>query len=92
MTRLPKQDCCQADNEILLLLADSQILAYNPEAMLPETRALVRAAPLLTHPPLRRGDSVKLVGLSDSLRIKQRTSIVTNATVALTIPAAEVPR
>ncbi|MEW5303628.1 MAG: hypothetical protein WDW36_006301 [Sanguina aurantia] len=68
------------------------ILAYNPEAMLPETRALVRAAPLLTHPPLRRGDSVKLVGLSDSLRIKQRTSVVTNATVALTIPAAEVPR
>jgi hypothetical protein len=33
-----------------------------------------------------------LVGLTKSLRIMQRRSTVTNATVALTIPSAEVPR
>jgi hypothetical protein len=32
------------------------------------------------------------VGLTKSLRIMQRGSVVTNATVALTIPSAEVPR
>jgi hypothetical protein len=47
---------------------------------------------LLTSPPLARGERCMLVGLTKSLRIMQRRSTVTNATVALTIPAAEVPR
>jgi hypothetical protein len=47
---------------------------------------------LLASPPLSRGERCMLVGLTKSLRIMQRRSTVTNATVALTIPAAEVPR
>ncbi len=52
----------------------------------------MRAATLLPSPPLARGDAVHLVGLTKFLRIMQRMSVVTNATAALTIPSAEVPR
>lgn len=50
----------------------------------------VRAAELLPHPSLKRGEPVRLVGLTKHLRVMQRTSTVTNATAALTIPSAEV--
>jgi hypothetical protein len=35
---------------------------------------------------------VRLVGLTKSLRIMSRASVVTTATAALAIPGAEVPR
>eukprot|EP00775_Hariotina_reticulata_P006275 gene6275-6514_t len=68
------------------------LVAYSPAALPPEAKAKVRAAQLLPSPALARGDSCRLVGLTKSLRIMQRCSVVTNATVALTIPTAEVPR
>jgi hypothetical protein len=68
------------------------LVAYSPAALPPDARAKVRAAQLLPTPALARGDSCRLVGLTKSLRIMQRSSVVTNATVALTIPTAEVPR
>lgn len=52
----------------------------------------IRAASLLAEPLLQRGDVVRLVGLTKHLRIMQRRSTVTNATAALSIAAAEVPR
>eukprot|EP00879_Flechtneria_rotunda_P012429 GHRR01012979.1.p1 GENE.GHRR01012979.1~~GHRR01012979.1.p1 ORF type:complete len:795 (+),score=305.94 GHRR01012979.1:778-3162(+) len=68
------------------------LVSYTPAALPAEARAKVRAAQLLVSPTLARGDRCRLVGLSKSLRIMQRTSNVTSATVALTIPSAEVPR
>ncbi|GFR40978.1 hypothetical protein Agub_g1643, partial [Astrephomene gubernaculifera] len=68
------------------------IVSYDPAALPAEARAKVRAAQLLPHPSLRRGDPVRLAGLTKHLRVMQRTSTVTNATAALTIPSAEVPR
>lgn len=66
---------------------------YLPSFPLPTPlNAQVRAAALLPSPRVARGDSVRLVGLSRALRIMQRTSTVTNAATALTIPGAEVPR
>ncbi|GLC44411.1 hypothetical protein PLESTB_000472500 [Pleodorina starrii] len=68
------------------------LVSYDPAALPPEARAKVRAAEVLPSPPLKRGESVRLVGLTKHLRVMQRTSTVTNATAALTIPSAEVPR
>ena len=68
------------------------IVSYAVADLPPEARAKVRAAPLLPAPPLRRGESVRLVGLTKFLRVMQRASVVTNATAALTLAAAEVPR
>uniref|UniRef100_A0A383V519 Pro-apoptotic serine protease NMA111 n=1 Tax=Tetradesmus obliquus TaxID=3088 RepID=A0A383V519_TETOB len=68
------------------------LVAYSPAALPAEARSKIRAAQLLTSPPLARGERCMLVGLTKSLRIMQRRSTVTNATVALTIPSAEVPR
>ncbi|KXZ56802.1 hypothetical protein GPECTOR_1g722 [Gonium pectorale] len=68
------------------------LVSYDPAALPPEARAKVRAAELLPNPPLKRSDPVRLVGLTKHLRVMQRTSTVTNATAALTIPSAEVPR
>ncbi|WIA19090.1 hypothetical protein OEZ85_003739 [Tetradesmus obliquus] len=68
------------------------LVAYSPAALPAEARSKIPAAQLLTSPPLARGERCMLVGLTKSLRIMQRRSTVTNATVALTIPSAEVPR
>ncbi|PNW85316.1 hypothetical protein CHLRE_03g180650v5 [Chlamydomonas reinhardtii] len=68
------------------------LVSYDPAALPPEARAKVRAAELLPYPPLKRGEAMRLVGLTKHLRVMQRTSTVTNATAALTIPSAEVPR
>ncbi|KAF6255925.1 DegP-type protease [Scenedesmus sp. NREL 46B-D3] len=68
------------------------LVAYAPAALPAEARAKIRPAQLLTSPPLARGERCMLVGLTKSLRIMQRRSTVTSATVALTIPSAEVPR
>ncbi|EFJ52115.1 trypsin family [Volvox carteri f. nagariensis] len=68
------------------------LVSYDPAALPPEARAKVRAAEMLPYPPLKRGEPVRLVGLTKHLRVMQRTSTVTNATAALTIPSAEVPR
>lgn len=53
-------------------------------------RCQVRAAELLSSPPLKRGEVVQLVGLTKHLRVMQRTSTVINATAALNLGAAEV--
>lgn len=68
------------------------IVSYQLSDLPEVARAKIRPAVLLPAPALTRGDSVRLVGLTKHLRIMQRTSIVTNATAALTIPSAEVPR
>lgn len=68
------------------------IVSFNPQSLPAQARQKVRAAELRPWPPLKRGDSIRLVGLTKYLRIMQRQSIVTNATAALTIPSAEVPR
>jgi hypothetical protein len=52
----------------------------------------VVAAQVLPHPPVKRGDSLHLAGLTKFLRIMTRRSTVTTATSAITIPAPEVPR
>jgi hypothetical protein len=68
------------------------LVSFNPAELPAEARRKVAAAPLLPAPALARGDSVRLVGLTRYLRLMTRTSIVTSATSALTIPSAEVPR
>jgi hypothetical protein len=68
------------------------LVSYSPADLPAEARSKVCAATLLSRPALARGDRCRLVGLTKSLRIMQRVSTVTNATVALTIPSAEVPR
>jgi hypothetical protein len=42
------------------------------------------------HPPCL--PQVKLVGLTKLLRIMSRSSVITTATAAVTIPSADVPR
>ncbi|KAL6760325.1 hypothetical protein V8C86DRAFT_2557091 [Haematococcus lacustris] len=68
------------------------LVSYDPRALPAEARAKVLAAELLPHPHLHRGDTVVLAGLTKFLRIMQRKSVVTTATSAITIPAADVPR
>lgn len=68
------------------------LVAYDPAALPPEARSKVAAATLHGAPALARGEPVWLVGLTKSLRLMQRRSTVTSASVALAIPAAEVPR
>ena len=46
----------------------------------------------MTDPPLRRGDTVYLVGLSRSLQATSRKSVVTNPYAALNIGSADCPR
>ncbi|GAB4832400.1 Protease Do-like 7 [Ancistrocladus abbreviatus] len=67
------------------------LVAYDPSA-LGSGASLVRAAELLPEPPLRRGDTVYLVGLSRSLQATSRKSIVTNPFAALNIGSADCPR
>ena len=57
-----------------------------------QAQRLVRAAPLLAEPRLRRGDEVRLLGLTKDLRVMQRTSIVTTACSSLSIAPADIPR
>ena len=68
------------------------IVSYNPSDLPEEARKEICAAGILPSPPLKRGDDVVLLGLTESLRVMKRNSIVTNATLALGIPCAEVPR
>jgi hypothetical protein len=52
----------------------------------------VAPAELASNPPIASGDLLRLVGLTKFARLMQRESRVTNATAALTVTAAEVPR
>lgn len=62
-------------------------------ALLPAAAAeAVASARLAPGPPLQKGDKVHLIGLSASMRPTSRTSVVTDAHHALSIPPAEVPR
>ncbi|XAR71407.1 hypothetical protein NMG60_11028655 [Bertholletia excelsa] len=67
------------------------LVAYDPSA-LGVGASVVRAAQLLPEPQLHRGDEVYLVGLSRSLQVTSRKSIVTNAYAALNIGSADSPR
>ncbi|XP_060959867.1 protease Do-like 7 isoform X3 [Cannabis sativa] len=67
------------------------LISYDPSALGPVGASAVRAAELLPE-PLRRGDSVYLVGLSRSLQATSRKSIVTNPCAALNIGSADCPR
>ncbi|PSS35018.1 Protease Do-like [Actinidia chinensis var. chinensis] len=68
------------------------LVAYDPSALGPVGASVVRAAELLPDPPLRRGDTVYLVGLSRSLQATSRKSVVTNPYAALNIGSADCPR
>ncbi|KAL6007348.1 Protease Do-like 7 [Asimina triloba] len=68
------------------------IVAYDPSALGTAGASVVRAAELIPEPPLRRGDSVYLVGLSRSLQATSRKSTVTNPCAALNIGSADCPR
>ncbi|CAN1228024.1 Protease Do-like 7 [Linum perenne] len=68
------------------------LVAYDPSALGAVGASTVRAAELLPEPPLRRGESVYLVGLSRSLQATSRKSIVTNPCAALNIGSADSPR
>lgn len=68
------------------------LVAYEPTALGPAGSAAVHAAVLLPEPPLQRGDTVHLVGLSRSLQATSRKSVVTNPGAALNVGAADCPR
>ncbi|KAI4388932.1 hypothetical protein MLD38_001218 [Melastoma candidum] len=68
------------------------LVSYDPSALGSVGAAAVRAAELLPEPPLHRGDSVYLVGLSRSLQATSRKSIVTNPCAAINIVSADCPR
>ncbi|KAH9537158.1 hypothetical protein CY35_16G037600 [Sphagnum magellanicum] len=68
------------------------LVAYNPATLGTAGSAAVHAADLVPDPPVRRGDSVYLVGLSRSLQATSRKSIVTNPGAALNVGAADCPR
>ncbi|GAB2288937.1 Protease Do-like 7 [Dionaea muscipula] len=67
-------------------------VAYDPSALGSVGASSVCAAILLPEPPLHRGDTVYLVGLSRSLQATSRKSIVTNPCAALNIGSADCPR
>ncbi|XBH61907.1 hypothetical protein VPH35_116266 [Triticum aestivum] len=66
------------------------LVAYDP-LTLGVGASVIRASKLLTEPALRRGDSVYLVRLIDSLHAKSRKSIVTNWQ-AINICSSDFPR
>ncbi|XAR51472.1 HtrA2 peptidase [Bertholletia excelsa] len=68
------------------------LVAYDPSALGPVGSSVVHAAELLPEPPLHRGDTVYLVGLSRSLQATSRKSVVTNPYAALNIGSADCPR
>lgn len=68
------------------------LVAYNPASLGTAGAAAIRAAVLLPEPPLQRGDLVHLVGLSRSLRVTSRKSIVTNPGGALNVGYSDCPR
>ncbi|MCO5604086.1 hypothetical protein L7F22_058244 [Adiantum nelumboides] len=59
------------------------IVAYNPESLGDAGAAAIRAAVLLPEPPIHRGESVHLIGLSRSLQVTSRKSVVTDPGAAL---------
>ncbi|GMJ07841.1 DegP protease 7, degradation of periplasmic proteins 7 [Hibiscus trionum] len=54
------------------------LVAYKPSALGTVAASMVRAAELLPKPLLRRGDSVYVVGLNESLQVISKKSVVTN--------------
>lgn len=68
------------------------IVSYNPSDLPPEARANIVTAELLHTPALKCGDSVTLVGLTETVKIIQRKSTVTNSTFSYSAKGAEVPR
>ena len=67
------------------------LVSYDPRELPPQARKSIRAAELCTE-PLQRGDTVILAGVTRCLRLMLRKSVVTNSTLALTLPPADVPR
>ncbi len=60
--------------------------------LLPQAQSKIRPAQFAAHPPIKRGDTLILAGLTKFLRLMQRKSTVTSATSALAVPTPEVPR
>ncbi|GFS36901.1 DegP protease 7 [Actinidia rufa] len=85
---------CMLDGEVFFLhpVHNYALVAYDPSALGPVGASVVRAVELLPDPPLRRGDTVYLVGLSRSLQATSRKSVVTNPYAALNIGSADCPR
>ena len=73
-------------------LHNFSLVSFDPRKLSAEALKLVKPCKIMPEPPLRRGDKVTLVGLSGALRPTARDASVTNATAALNIPTAEIPR
>ncbi|QDZ21719.1 serine protease [Chloropicon primus] len=68
------------------------LVSYDPRDLNSDALKVVKPCTILSDPPLSRGDKVVLVGLSGALRSTARDASVTNATAALNIVTAEIPR
>ncbi|MCO5609330.1 hypothetical protein L7F22_063556 [Adiantum nelumboides] len=68
------------------------LVAYNPESLGDAGAAAIRAAVLLPEPPMHRGESVHLIGLSRSLQVTSRKSVVTDPGAALKAGYSDYPR
>jgi hypothetical protein len=66
-------------------------VSYDPQELPPAARQLIRAVEVDTR-GIKRGEEVILAGVTKCLRIMQKKAVITNSTLALTIPTAEVPR
>ena len=73
-------------------LHNFSILSFDPGDLSQDASSLVSAVTLKPSPPLHRGDTVELVGLSKALRILHRTSTVTTPALSVGIAQADVPR
>lgn len=68
------------------------ICSYNPAELNKTTRKAIRAGEMCLEPPLKRGDSIQLVGLSKSMRPTGRVSTVTCAAEPVVVHIPDVPR
>ena len=68
------------------------LVSYDPRELNVDARKVIKPCTIVSEPPLSRGDKVVLVGLSGALRPTARDASVTNATAALSIVTAEIPR
>ena len=72
-------------------LHNFSIVSYDPRELPPDVRRMIRTAEFNLS-PLHRGEAVTLACVTKDLRVMQRKSIITNATLSLNIHEADVPR
>ena len=68
------------------------ILSFDPGDLSQAALDLMAPVDFAEEPPLKRGEAVELVGLSKSLRILHRTSLVTTPAMTVSVAPADVPR